>query len=179
MTSSCPVWHQKSHFDVVMWLDSGRWKLDGVPYPQLLLYDDMKSIEFANNIPFNHVTLSPCSLPPSHLANTKAIVFYCSVKEKTWWINHQGISGKQIIENGTKRSPLCLSVYECVCPFLSLCLRVCINPVLDDVARRGRHNLNKWFRQTQLLHDEREWPIGTSSNTKLVGLAGRGITQYL
>ena len=63
--------------------DRGDGNLDGVPSSQLVLYDDMKSIEFANNIPFNHVTLSLGSLPPSHLANTKAIVFYCSVKEKT------------------------------------------------------------------------------------------------
>ena len=68
---------------------------------------------------------------------------------------------------------MCLTVYECVCPFLSLCLRVCINPVLDDV---NDANQKKWFRHTQPLHDEREWPLGTSSNIKLVGLAGRGIT---
>ena len=64
-------------------MSQGDGNLDGVTSSQLVLYDDMKLIEFANNIPFNHVTLSLGSLPPSHLANTKAIVFYCPVKEKT------------------------------------------------------------------------------------------------
>ena len=72
-----------SSMEMVFFVQTRRWKLDGVTSSQLVLYDDMKLIEFANNIPFNHVTLSLGSLPPSHLANTKAIVFYCSVKEKT------------------------------------------------------------------------------------------------
>ena len=61
----------------------------------------------------------------------------------------------------------------CVSVSVSVSGCVCINPVLDEVNDVDK---KKWHPHTQPLHDEREWPIGTSSNIKLVGLAGRGIT---
>ena len=62
-----------------------------------------------------------------------------------------------------------------MCPLVSLCLGVCvcINPVLDEMNAVEQ---KKCLPHTQPLHDEREWAIGTSSNIRLVGLAGRGIT---
>ena len=68
---------------------------------------------------------------------------------------------------------ICLCMY--VCPFVSLCLCVCVcvNHVLDEGYNVEEKKLQP---NTQPLHDEREWPIGTSSNITLVGLAGRGMT---
>ena len=75
----------------------------------------------------------------------------------------------QMVPRGHPCVCLCMNV----CPFVSLYLRLCINPVLDEVNDVDK---KKWHPHTQPLHDEREWPIGTSSNIKLVGLAGRGMT---
>ena len=60
-----------------------------------------------------------------------------------------------------------------MCPLVSLCLGVCINPALDEVNAVEQ---KKCHPHIQPLHDEREWAIGTSSNIGLVGLAGHGIT---
>ena len=61
----------------------------------------------------------------------------------------------------------------CVSVSVSVSGCVCINPVLDEVNAVEQ---KKCLPHTQPLHDEREWAIGTSSNIRLVGLAGRGIT---